>query len=226
MIGGPAGDGIGANPRHVACKPACVRCPPHEHPHSRCRPCRRKRCREPGLGGQRHHRHRHRSGAPGDAAGPARPERRGRQRHPAVGAARGRHRGRRPVHRLRAAGRDQPRRLQGGAPDVQRADDDRAHPQPRVPGRCGADDGARRLCGRSGDLPRRLGDAHDAQADRVPRGAAGAGVRRRPAEPGGGARGGRRAAGAAQPGRDSAARAGRRHAHRRHLPPGQADRAS
>ena len=43
-----------------------------------------------------------------------------------------------------------------------------------------------------------------------------------PGQPGGGARGDGRAAGAAQPGRDPAARARRRHAHRRHLPPGQA----
>jgi trk system potassium uptake protein TrkA len=55
------------------------------------------------------------------------------QRHPALGAARRRHRGRRHADRLRAAGRDQPRGLQGGARRLQRAHHHRPHAQPRVP---------------------------------------------------------------------------------------------
>jgi trk system potassium uptake protein TrkA len=58
---------------------------------------------------------------------------------------------------------------------------------------------------RPGDLPRAVGDGLCAQADRLPRGAAGAAVRQGPGLIGGGARGGQWPAGAPQSGRDSAA---------------------
>jgi trk system potassium uptake protein TrkA len=77
------------------------------------------------------------------------------------------------------------------------------------------------LCGGPGDLPRAERHGLHPQAHRIPRSAAGAGVRPRPGQPDRGARGGRRAAGAAQPGGDPAAGAGHGDAHRGHLPPGQ-----
>ena len=118
-------------------------------------------------------------------------------------------------------GRDQPRGLQGGARRVQRADHHRPHPQPRVRRRqsaAGQSDGFavdQVIC------PEQSVTAYIRKLIEYPEALQVLEFARRPGQPDRGARRRRRAAGAAQPGRDSATGAGRRDAHRRHLPPGQ-----
>jgi hypothetical protein len=143
--------------------------PSSEHPDPRRRPRRRERGGKPRLRTQRHHRGRHRPGAAGRAAGTPGPARRGGQRHPALGAGRRRHRGRRHADRLRAAGRDQPHRLQGGAQLFNVPTTIARLRSARVPGRRGAD-GRGRLRGRPRDLPGRLASrATSASSSSTPR---------------------------------------------------------
>jgi len=189
----------------------------HEHPDPRRRTRRRERRRKPGVRAQRHHGDRHRPAARARAAGPHGPARRGGQRHPAFGPAGSGRPGRGHADRLRPAGRDQPGHLQDRARRLRHPEDHRAGALARVRRRLAAD-GPHRLRGGPGDLPGSLADPLHPQADRVPRGAAGAGVRRRAGQPDRGARDLRRPAGAAHDLGAAEPGARRRDAHRLDLP--------